>query len=358
MGGLQDIPPGFPPPPVARTGWPWSQAYQGDNGPDDSCEWPRVTIVTPSWNQGRFLEETIRSVLLQGYPNLEYIVMDAGSTDESVAIIRKYERYLTYWTSQPDAGQSDAINRGWRLGTGEIVAWVNADDLYEPGIVFDAVSYLRNCATAGMVCGTVRTVSQDDSREFLRTEVAKPRSLATALKLGASPGTTAAFIRRQALDQVGYVDTNLHYWIDPELWIRIALKWDLGHVPMPWYRFRIHPASKTSSAIGSFHAETLACLERLYRRADLPISVLKTKPDAMSLAYLRLAGAFANNGKEVAAKRWYFQAFSEYPLHSARLCLKREFLRGLGEYFFANSELWHAAIRYWRLQKERGELDL
>src|ERR1041385_4430653 len=108
MGGLQDIPPGFPPPPVARTGWPWSQAYQGDNGPDDSCEWPRVTIVTPSWNQGRFLEETIRSVLLQGYPNLDYLVIDGGSIDGSVEIIRKYEPWLSFWTSEKDNGQGDA----------------------------------------------------------------------------------------------------------------------------------------------------------------------------------------------------------------------------------------------------------
>src|SRR5438309_6203079 len=124
----------LPPPPPNHTGWPWTEGaaplgeLMGDGSP-----WPRITIVTPSYNQGRFLEETIRSVLLQGYPNLEYMVIDAASTDESVEIIRKYERWLAYWVSEKDRGQTHAINKGLAKATGEIFSYLNSDDLLAPG---------------------------------------------------------------------------------------------------------------------------------------------------------------------------------------------------------------------------------
>ena len=104
---------------------------------------PRISIVTPSFNQGQFLEETIRSVLEQGYPNLEYMVIDGGSTDGSIEIIRKYEKRLAYWTSEPDRGQADAINKGWRRATGEILAYLNSDDTYCPNALRLAAEAFR-----------------------------------------------------------------------------------------------------------------------------------------------------------------------------------------------------------------------
>lgn len=120
----------LPPPPSGKTGWPWTQA--SPQPPDqmlDGAEWPKISIVTPNYNYGRFIEETIRSVLLQGYPNLEYIVIDGGSTDDSVEIIKKYEPWLTYWVSEKDKGQANAINRGINLATGEWFNWINSDDI-------------------------------------------------------------------------------------------------------------------------------------------------------------------------------------------------------------------------------------
>ena len=120
----------LPPPPSGKTGWPWTEESRRlPNQMPSGCPWPRISVVTPSFNQGKFIEETIRSVLLQGYPNLEYLMIDGGSTDNSVEIIKKYSPWLTYWVSEPDDGQSDAINRGLKMSSGDFATWINSDDL-------------------------------------------------------------------------------------------------------------------------------------------------------------------------------------------------------------------------------------
>lgn len=120
----------LPPPPSGKTGWPWTiESPQLPDTMPDGKAWPRVSIVTPSYNQGEFIEETIRSILLQGYPNLEYIIMDGGSSDDTISIIKRYEKWLDYWKSQPDEGQAMAINEGMSRTNGEILNWINSDDL-------------------------------------------------------------------------------------------------------------------------------------------------------------------------------------------------------------------------------------
>src|SRR5512146_173069 len=120
---------------------------------------PKVSIITPSYNQGRFLETTIQSVLAQDYPNLEYIIVDGGSKDESVEIIKKYQQHLTWWVSEKDKGHADALNKGFARATGEILAWLNSDDIYEPGAVSEAVAFLKEHPAVGMVYGDANLIN-------------------------------------------------------------------------------------------------------------------------------------------------------------------------------------------------------
>lgn len=293
---------------------------------------PTVTIVTPSFNQGKYLEQTINSVLTQQYPNLEYVVMDGGSTDNSVEIIKRYERYLTYWTSEPDNGQCDAINRGWNKGTGEILAWINSDDIYEPGVIQEAATYLIEHPECGMVCGTVLMFRDNDPDDVFWREKSVYVPLRKCFSEMRSPGTTAAFVRRSALENVGYLDTSLHYWIDPELWFRVALKWQIGHIERPWYRFRVHSASKTASR-SKFAAEEIEIARKFVSMKTLPPSLHAAAKRGLLTTLLRAALLYAKTDLRQAIGKLReatsISTLASLQLIATRGDLQREFARSI-----------------------------
>src|SRR3954466_16026070 len=151
----------LPPPPAGRTGWPWTVGTPPDASAD-AASLPRVTIVTPSYNQAEFIEETIRSILLQGYPDLEYFVVDGGSTDNSVEIIRKYEKWITHWVSESDRGQSDAIQKGFNRVTGPVSAYLNSDDIYMPGALQRVGRRFSDGPQLDVVYGNLYRIDPDD----------------------------------------------------------------------------------------------------------------------------------------------------------------------------------------------------
>jgi glycosyltransferase involved in cell wall biosynthesis len=232
----------LPPPPSGKIGWPWTaDAPSSPERGVDTARWPRVSVVTPSYNQGRFIEETIRSVLLQGYPNLEYLILDGGSTDETLSVIHRYEPWLSYWVSEPDGGQTNAINKGWERATGEILAYLNTDDFYMPGAIATAAAQFR--PDVGMVYGTARLI--DESGRELSPWLARPFDLETMLVQGSIVPQPATFFSQPVVRRLGYLNEQRHMIMDYELCIRIGMEFPTVCVPDTIASFRTHAQSKT-----------------------------------------------------------------------------------------------------------------
>ncbi len=206
---------------------------------------PKISIVTPSFNQGQFLEETILSVLNQGYPNLEYIIMDGGSTDGSVDIIRKYQNRLTYWVSEPDNGQADAIYRGFERATGAILAWLNSDDYYLPGALLAIGEFFAIHPKAELVIGNSIVVDGDGREVFRRW--AAPVSFDSLLfwgKMGFHQ--PASFWRRDAFFATGGFDRQLLFCFDLDMYLRLTKSKPARRIDRFLAAFRKHPTTKTT----------------------------------------------------------------------------------------------------------------
>ena len=251
----------IPSPPPGNTGWPWTEeSKQLSNLMPDRSFWPRVTIVTPSYNQGQFIEETIRSVLLQNYPNLEYIIIDGGSKDNSLDIIRKYEQWLTYWVSEPDRGQASAINKGFRVGSGQIMAWLNSDDCYIQGSVSHIVSYFESNSSAQIVSGFRRTINHMTET---KSRVSHLRPDRYSLSRSCYIAQEATFWRRSVWETVGELDETYQYALDYDLWQRMLVAGYTFHL-LPRFigSFRVHQESKGVQCEQVRRAE----LARIYSR--------------------------------------------------------------------------------------------
>jgi glycosyltransferase involved in cell wall biosynthesis len=184
---------------------------------------PKFTVVTPTYNQGKYIEKTIDSVLSQGDPNLEFIIIDGGSSDNTVEIIKKYERHLAYWVSEKDRGQSHAINKGMGKSTGEYLTWLNSDDWYLPGAMKTMRELFEANPQAGMVVGAGRIVSPNGEEVYYKTPTLEitVQSLYTWLRGGNFMQPSSAF-RRCAWNVVGQVDENVHIAMDLDLWLNMA----------------------------------------------------------------------------------------------------------------------------------------
>lgn len=266
---------------------------------------PKLSIVTPSFNQGRFLEETIRSVLDQRYPNLEYIVVDGGSTDESVDVIRRYEDRLAYWVSERDRGQVHAINKGLARATGEIVAYINSDDVYLPGAFDAAIDYFRERPSCEWLCGDTLMFGGGHPTYLVRAEV--PKSAAHALSWAYTAPQPGMFWRR-ALLASGF-DEAWRYDFDHDLYVRLLLA---GHrceyLPVPLAAYRLHAASKTV-------AESRRFDEEFDRSAELYEGQLSGAGRRWCRAtrYLRRSYAASGAGDRREGARWLLRALATHP---------------------------------------------
>jgi glycosyltransferase involved in cell wall biosynthesis len=204
---------------------------------------PLVSIVTPSFNQAPYLAATIESVLGQDYPKIEYIVIDAGSTDGSREIIERNGARLAHWVSEPDLGQTDAINKGFSIARGEILAWLNSDDTYLPGAVSQAVGYLTRHREVGLVYGQAYYVDGDGDK-MARYPAGPTDNRGLRRGLTTIP-QQATFFRSRLWRMVGPLDPSFYYAMDYDLWVRISALTPIAFVEQPWANFRIHDLSKS-----------------------------------------------------------------------------------------------------------------
>lgn len=211
--------------PPDKSGWPWTEQTVLDSSAKVDLSYPRISIITPSYNQGHFIEETIRSILLQGYPNLEYIIIDGGSSDNTVETIKKYEPWLTYWVSEPDRGQTHAINKGVERATGEVIAYLNSDDYYLPGTLFQVAEYFRQCPETDLLHGRCRYVNQQG--EKIGEQFASITTFEEIIDLWDVWWKKRQFVQPEVFwskrisDRIGEFNEALYYVMDYEYWCRI-----------------------------------------------------------------------------------------------------------------------------------------
>ncbi len=303
----------LPDPPAERSGWPWTrEAGPVSTETDPGADWPRITVVTPSFNQAEFIEETIRSVLLQGYPNLEYIVIDGGSTDGSVEIIEKYSPWLTYWCSKPDRGQSHAINKGFERSDGEILGWINSDDIFYPG-AFQAVAEGLSDADlflGGMVKVRLEGaghVEEKRSTPFKGQPIHHLRILKRRPRHDFHFYQPSLFWKRRLWEKAGPLDERYHYVMDVE-WCNRALAQGarVSLSDRPLARFLLHDDSKSVALEERFSAEWFRMYVRLSRRPEfrfLPTLVASLRPAQAALGHR--AASLRAEGKRL--RSWLYR---------------------------------------------------
>jgi len=244
----------LPPPSEARTGWPWTEETPPSVFlPAPAGGWPKITIVCPSFRQGKFLEETIRSVLLQNYPALEFIVIDGGSDDGTVALLKNYSAWISHWESMPDRGQSHAINKGCSRATGELIGWINSDDYYFPG-AFAAIGRVFRVTPDRLIFGD--WAERTSTEPILKLQRERP-AFAFQVVVGARHLPSHATFWPRAWHQP--VNETLRFTMDADLFKRLAASGLKPHyLPQPLGVFRRHPDAKTSTIVDVAQAESEA----------------------------------------------------------------------------------------------------
>lgn len=257
---------------------------------NQSSNIPLVTVVTPSFNQGRYIRGTIESVLSQDYPNLEYWVIDGGSSDETQDVLKSYGHRLN-WVSEKDQGQADAVNKGFRRAKGEIFGWLNSDDTYWPGAIRRVVQFFQANPEISMVYGEAYNVdAQGKTIERYPTEEFDYQRLAETCFI-CQP---TVFLRRHVFEDVGPLDVTLHYCLDYEYWMRLGKRFRVSYMPESLATSRLHGAAKTVAKRSEAHQEIIPIIQRHYSLVPLRIIYLYTYITLMEKLMPNVQGLYPN----------------------------------------------------------------
>lgn len=246
---------------------------------------PLVTVVTPSFNKGPYLEETIQSVLNQSYHNIEYIVKDGGSSDETLSILKKYDSDIL-WKSEPDSGQSDAINKGWKSANGEILAYLNADDIYYPGTIETVVDFFNTHPETKIIYGD--GVLTDEAGRIIGNHKAGPYYYNELLYGRNFIFQPTVFFRRELLERIGYIDTALHLTMDLDYWIRTGYLYQFGYIEgTPLAGAKIYANTKTVSLLYKTVDELDYIIKKFYTQTEIDLDKVPPQKDVLNYIYCK-----------------------------------------------------------------------
>jgi glycosyltransferase involved in cell wall biosynthesis len=294
----------FPQPPIGKKGFPWTEEIPPQYFAENL---PKITIITPSFNQGQFIEQTIRSVLLQNYPNLEYIIIDGGSTDNTVEIIKKYSDFITYWVSEKDNGQSDAINKGLKMATGDVFNWLNSDDYYLPNALIKVGQIFHNNAEINVLCGHELVLLPDG---LLTSTTNPPTTIKQTLEETMVIGNICqppTFFKLNILKQLGELSNELHFCMDADLWLRYLSTFGLKNVEKTMgilNVFRVHPQAKSSNKKRIYYTDRFNLLMNLVNNSANSLSFPKRflKDNSIFTIYFSKKGPLSKiEGKRLLA---------------------------------------------------------
>jgi glycosyltransferase involved in cell wall biosynthesis len=233
---------------------------------------PLVSVITPSYNQARFLEQTIQSVLSQDYPNFEYLIVDGASTDGSVDIIQRYASRLAWWVSEPDQGQTDALNKGFAHARGEVFAWLNSDDTYQPGAIPQAVEAMLAHPEAALVYADANLI--DEQGNIIGRFPSRQTNLQKLLRGSVHIPQQTTFFWARLWHKVGPLDPSFQFAMDYDLWVRLARLAPLVYTPRVWANFRLHGEGKTVTMDDRCYPEMIQVYQR---EGGGPISLLSAR---------------------------------------------------------------------------------
>jgi glycosyltransferase involved in cell wall biosynthesis len=287
---------------------------------------PTITIVTPAYNQADFLRDTIESVLSQDYPNIEYVVLDDGSTDETPDILASYgDRFR--WETHKNMGQTATINKGWSMTSGEIITWLNSDDTFYSGSsVREGVEYLIEHPEVGVVFAD-SMYTEADGTEIGPTPPVKDFSYEKMVRTCEnSIPQPSAFIRRTAVEKVGELDPKYYYFMDWDFWIRAGIYFRIEHVEAIWSTYRLHAESKTVAQSKKAAPELEYLYDKFFARDDVPSDIRAMENEAMMNMCFTSGGYYLRGGDEENAARMASKAFEYNPGGKFSLTNLRKYL--------------------------------